>query len=146
MLQWACGSCGEQWPSYKLTVAFSSISPSQYGCFDVGTLFYSSHFHSARRLTYNWVSIVVCVTTVELTVLYCNVFVLQMPYYLAHNLILWYRHLNAREKIVAWVNHKPSYILKIEKIIFDSIFGMLHLNWFLMETLIIKKFSNRPAI
>ena len=24
---------------HKLTVAFSSISPSQYGCFDVGTLF-----------------------------------------------------------------------------------------------------------
>ena len=35
----ACGSCGEQCPSYKLTVAFSNISPSQYDYFDVGTLF-----------------------------------------------------------------------------------------------------------
>ena len=38
---------------HKLTVAFSSISPSQYGYSDVGALFKSSHIHSARRLTYN---------------------------------------------------------------------------------------------
>ena len=60
----------------SLTEVFSSISPSQYDYFDVGTLFY----HSARHLTYNYVSIPFCVITVELTTLYCNVYVLQVPY------------------------------------------------------------------
>jgi hypothetical protein len=60
---------------HKLIVAFSSISPSQYSYFDVGRLFYKS-IHSARRLTYNWVSITLCVITVELTALYCSVYVL----------------------------------------------------------------------
>ena len=65
----------------KLTVAFSSISPSQYGYFDVGMVFQSSHIQSARRLTYNWVSIALCVITVELTALYFCVYVLQVLYY-----------------------------------------------------------------
>jgi hypothetical protein len=56
------GHCSSHFP--QLTVAFSSISPSQYGYFDVDTVFYSSHIHSARLLTYNWVSISLCVTTV----------------------------------------------------------------------------------
>ena len=34
---------------HKLTVTFSSIYPSQYGYFDVGTLSY----YSARSFTYN---------------------------------------------------------------------------------------------
>ena len=67
--------------------------------FDV-TLFYSSHIHSARRLTYNWVSIALCVITVELTALECSVYVLQVPNKLEHTLIFWYYHLNVRENIV----------------------------------------------
>ena len=49
-----------------------------------------SHIHSGQRLTYNWVSIALCVTTVEFTVLYFSVYVL-------HILILCY-HLNVRGK------------------------------------------------
>ena len=41
----------------------------------------------------------VFVITVELTTLYCSVYVLQVSYYLTHILILWY-HLNVRETIV----------------------------------------------
>ena len=50
---------------HKLTVVLSSVSTSQYGYFDVDTLFWPSHIHSARHLTYNWVSIALCVITVD---------------------------------------------------------------------------------
>ena len=52
---------------HKLTVAFSCISPSQYGYFDVGALFY----HTEWCLTYNWISITLSLITVEFTALYC---------------------------------------------------------------------------
>jgi len=61
---------------HKLTVAFSSIYLCQYGYFEVGALL--SHIHSARRLTYNWVSIALCVITVELTALYRSAYI-QVP-------------------------------------------------------------------
>ena len=64
---------------HKLAVAFSSIYTSQYGYFDVGTLFKKNHIHSARRLTYNWDS-TDTVITIELTVLYFSVYVLKIPH------------------------------------------------------------------
>ena len=39
----------------------------------------SSQIYSAWGLTYNWVSIALCLVTVELTVLYYSVYVLQVP-------------------------------------------------------------------
>ena len=46
---------------HKLSVALSIISHSQYGYFDVGTLFMSNDIYFAGRLTYNWVSIALSV-------------------------------------------------------------------------------------
>ena len=60
----------------KLIVAFSRISLSRY--FDVGTLFLSSHIHSAQCFTYNLVSITLCVLTVKVTALYCSVYILKV--------------------------------------------------------------------
>ena len=45
--------------------------------------------------------VVIRVITVELTALYCSVYVLQVPYLLTHIFILRYHHVNVREKIVA---------------------------------------------
>ena len=92
------GSLWETWRTIPITVAFSRISPSQKGYFDVDTLFYSCHIHSERCLTYNWISITLCLITAELTILYCSVYILQVPYLLAYILILWYLHVNMREK------------------------------------------------
>ena len=36
------------------------------------------HIHAARRLTYNWVSLALCVITVELIALYFSVYILQV--------------------------------------------------------------------
>ena len=72
-------------------------SMSMYKCsgWPVSVLNDSAHF------TYNWVSFTLCVVTVMFTALYCSVYILQVPYYLVHILILWYNHLNVREKVVA---------------------------------------------
>ena len=42
------------------------------------------NLHSTRRLTYNGVPIALCVITVKLYALYCSVYVLQVPFQLAH--------------------------------------------------------------
>jgi hypothetical protein len=61
MPQWACRSCGEQCPSVQNFSLDVRVFSCKYAILP-----------SARRLTYNWVSIAFCVITVELTAIYCE--------------------------------------------------------------------------
>ena len=52
--------------------------------------------------------IALCVITIELTAIYCSVYILQVPYQLlAHILILWYHHLNVGKNSCHDLIHNP---------------------------------------